>query len=366
MAVSPGPRQPDRRAHRLQRRLRPAHGHRPRGGASSSGRAPTASCAATRSRTTRRRSSRSTRSPPPAAHDWLSYVAGVFWAFASEGLPVRGLDVVVDGDVPIGAGLSSSAALELATARALAAATGHGVGPRAHGEARAEGGERVRRDELRDHGPVRLGGLPRRATPSSSTAGRSRRGRCRCRPAAAVVVMDTGARRSLAGSAYNDRRAACERVVAEIAKATPGVRALRDVTANELEAAAAAPRRHRLQARQPRRPREQAAASRPRTPFSGRPRPGRAADERLPLQPPRPLRGVVRGARPRDRDRAAAAVLLRRADDGGRLRRLRGRAGEGRRRRAFCDAVLSAYKAKIDLPAALYPCRPEAGARLLD
>jgi hypothetical protein len=33
---------------------------------------------------------------------------------------------------------------------------------------------------------------------------------------------------------------------------------------------------------------------------------------------------------------------------------------------AFSDAVLSAYKAKIDLPAALYPCRPEAGARILE
>ena len=56
-------------------------------------------------------------------------------------------------------------------------------------------------------------------------------------PGASVVVMDTGARRSLAGSAYNDRRAACERVVAEIAKSAPGVRALRDVTVDELEAA---------------------------------------------------------------------------------------------------------------------------------
>ena len=76
---------------------------------------------------------------------------------------------------------------------------------------------------------------------------------------AAVVVMDTGARRSLAGSAYNDRRAACERVVAEIAKTAPGVRALRDVTVDELAGGEAAPRRHRLQAREPRRPRERAA-----------------------------------------------------------------------------------------------------------
>jgi galactokinase len=54
---------------------------------------------------------------------------------------------------------------------------------------------------------------------------------------AAIVVMDTGARRALAGSAYNDRRAACERVVAELARTHREVRALRDVSQSQLEAA---------------------------------------------------------------------------------------------------------------------------------
>ena len=52
---------------------------------------------------------------------------------------------------------------------------------------------------------------------------------------ATVVVMDTGARRSLAGSAYNDRRAACERVVAHLRTLDPSVRALRDVGLDLLE-----------------------------------------------------------------------------------------------------------------------------------
>jgi galactokinase len=55
--------------------------------------------------------------------------------------------------------------------------------------------------------------------------------------AAAVVVMDTGARRSLAASAYNDRRAACEAAVAVLATGRPNVTALRDVDAPTLAAA---------------------------------------------------------------------------------------------------------------------------------
>src|SRR6185295_11036203 len=61
---------------------------------------------------------------PLSGSDWLSYVAGVAWAFADEGFEPPGLDLVIDGDVPIGAGLSSSASLELAAARAFAAAGG--------------------------------------------------------------------------------------------------------------------------------------------------------------------------------------------------------------------------------------------------
>ena len=43
---------------------------------------------------------------------WAAYVAGVLWALRADGHDVRGMDVTVDSDVPVGAGLSSSAALE--------------------------------------------------------------------------------------------------------------------------------------------------------------------------------------------------------------------------------------------------------------
>ena len=53
---------------------------------------------------------------------WIEYVKGTAWAFQEAGAALRGWDGVVTGDVPIGAGLSSSAALEVAAARAFAAA----------------------------------------------------------------------------------------------------------------------------------------------------------------------------------------------------------------------------------------------------
>jgi galactokinase len=53
---------------------------------------------------------------PGSVDGWSAYVAGVGWALREAGHDVPGLDVVVDGDVPVGAGLSSSAALECAVA----------------------------------------------------------------------------------------------------------------------------------------------------------------------------------------------------------------------------------------------------------
>ena len=56
----------------------------------------------------------------PGGSDWLSYVAGVAWAFAGEGLPAPGLDVVVDGDIP----------LRGRPVLLRGAGDGHGPGPR--------------------------------------------------------------------------------------------------------------------------------------------------------------------------------------------------------------------------------------------
>jgi galactokinase len=61
---------------------------------------------------------------------WRNYIRGVVWALLDRQLPLAGADLSIDGDIPIGAGLSSSAALELAVAGALCAVAGVEVPPR--------------------------------------------------------------------------------------------------------------------------------------------------------------------------------------------------------------------------------------------
>ncbi len=164
---------------------------------------------------------------------WSDYVRGVAWALAERGIVLRGLDAVIQGEVPIGAGLSSSAALEVAAGLALLTAAGQFISPTELALAcqRAENEFVGNRCGIMDQFVSALG----------------RRGHALfldCRtlhhehvplPAGyRIVVANSMVRRALVDSAYNERRAQCE----EAARAM-GLRALRDADEAALESAKA-------------------------------------------------------------------------------------------------------------------------------
>ena len=81
----------------------------------------------------------------PKLDGWGRYLQGVVWALRATGLDLLGVDATVTSDVPVEAGLSSSAALELACARALVAAADGVVGSARDGAARPARRERLGR-----------------------------------------------------------------------------------------------------------------------------------------------------------------------------------------------------------------------------
>ncbi|MBM4394220.1 MAG: galactokinase, partial [Deltaproteobacteria bacterium] len=66
---------------------------------------------------------------PPDTLDWSAYVLGPFWALRESGRPVRGADVWLHGEVPLGGGLSSSASIEVALVGVAAAIAGGEIAP---------------------------------------------------------------------------------------------------------------------------------------------------------------------------------------------------------------------------------------------
>ena len=169
--------------------------------------------------------------PTERAGSWVDYVVGVAWALGDAGLPLRrGLEGMMAGDVPQGAGLSSSAALELAVARALATSCDLPWDP-ARMALLAQRAENI-------FVGVKSGIMDQMIS-ASGKAGHALLLDCRTLETrqvpvpndAAVVVLDTATRRELVTSAYNERRAQCERAAAFF-----GVKALRDVDVATFEA----------------------------------------------------------------------------------------------------------------------------------
>ena len=170
----------------------------------------------------------------PLPH-WAEYPAGVAWALRQAGLVTGGMQAVFTSDVPIGAGLSSSAAVEVAFAAAW----------------RALGGWQMDNLALAQHCQraenayvgVKSGLMDQFAS-ACGVAGHALYFDTRSLewhpvalpPGTAIVVADSGMRRTLATSAYNERRAACEQAVALLQQYKPGLRSLRDISTVEFAA----------------------------------------------------------------------------------------------------------------------------------
>ncbi len=164
---------------------------------------------------------------------WIEYLKGVAWALGEAGDALQGWEGVMAGDVPRGAGLSSSAAIELATARAFHAVSGFDW----DAAAMARAGQRAENDWV----GVNCGIMDQMIS-AAGQAGHALLIDCRSLetqavplPAGtAVVILDTATRRGLVESAYNERRAQCEAAARYF-----GVPALRDVTMARFVAEAA-------------------------------------------------------------------------------------------------------------------------------
>lgn len=167
---------------------------------------------------------------------WSNYVQGVAWSLQEAGVKLVGMDAIISGNVPRGSGLSSSAALEIATAIALLHAAGQEnvlTGPQlARAAQRAENQFVGVNCGIMDQFISLLG----QENHALLIDCRSLEYTLVSFPeTGALVIGNTKASRSLAGSAYNQRRQECETGVAKLQKVLPGIRALRDVSSQQLE-----------------------------------------------------------------------------------------------------------------------------------
>lgn len=166
---------------------------------------------------------------------WVSYVKGVAAVLAERGVPVRGANLAIASDVPIGSGMSSSAALEMSVGTALVALAGVKLDliqlaqAAQHAEHVYAGAKVGLMDQLaaafgqRGHALlIDCRSLQRTMIPLRIST-------------TAVVVCDTKVKHELASSAYNERRAQCERAVEILREFLPEIRALRDVSSADFD-----------------------------------------------------------------------------------------------------------------------------------
>ena len=183
-----------------------------------------------------------------SAKGWTKYPLGVMWSLQQRGIDVPGLDLLLHSSVPLGAGLSSSHAIECAVISALNDITGAGLSP----EDMVLATQRAENDFV--GAPT---GIMDQSASLRGSAGHAVFLDCRDQSVELVpfeaetaglvmLVIDTKVSHSHADGGYASRRASCE-LGAEVL----GVKALRDVAVGDLEEASGllarrfAPERHR-------------------------------------------------------------------------------------------------------------------------
>ncbi|HBI28919.1 MAG TPA: galactokinase [Deltaproteobacteria bacterium] len=167
--------------------------------------------------------------PQTQGKGWQEYFKGVAWVLREAGWPLSGWEGVFAGDVPRGAGLSSSAALEMACIRAFAEASGVPWEP----QVAAKLAQRAENEWVGMNC-----GIMDQLISGCGVAGHALFIDCRSfetvpvplPEGTKVLVLDTRTRRGLVDSAYNERRASCEEVARRL-----GHSLLRDVRFEELE-----------------------------------------------------------------------------------------------------------------------------------
>jgi galactokinase len=177
--------------------------------------------------------------PQRCLGSWCDYMVGVPWALQQAGVRCNGANLLVHGEVPIGAGLSSSAAIEVATALALLSLSQKKIPlnevPRLCQRAENEFvGARV---GIMDQFVSCLG----KEDHALLLDCRSLDFELVPIPAEVkLVVCNTMVKHELSGGEYNQRRAQCEQGVKILSEFFPGIKALRDVSTDQLSAHAAA------------------------------------------------------------------------------------------------------------------------------
>jgi galactokinase len=171
---------------------------------------------------------------PAPRRDWSDYVRGVAVVLQADGHHLSGANLLIDSDVPLGAGLSSSAAIEVATGYALLSNAGLSIDLTKLALAcqRAENEFVGMRCGIMDqfiacHGAaghallVDCRSLERKLVPIEAKV--------------RLVMCNTMVHHEHAAGEYNLRRRDCEEGVRRLSAVLPGIKALRDVTPEELE-----------------------------------------------------------------------------------------------------------------------------------